>query len=243
MAIAEISGADSIAAALQFAAEHPGVGRIVPTYVATGTEFGDFGAIEGNLSFLREALMQRHGIQLGNLVRAEDPSLWRAINGRYASVLTRAFGAWYPCVGCHLYLHLMRIPLAREHGMSTVISGERERHDDRTKANQVPEALDAYVEVLAAAGIQLALPLRRMDHSTDIDRILGDMWPGGSPQLSCVLSGNERSIDGTSVAEVPRSLMTDYIVPVGKAVVQAMDRGARDWDRVVADVLKANGLV
>lgn len=238
VAIAEISGADSIAAALRYAQLHPGTKRLVPTYVETGTEFGDFGGIEGNVSFL-SAELARDGVELAPLERVGEPAMWAAVNGRFARVLTERFGVWLPCVGCHLYLHLMRAPLARAHSASTIISGEREKHGSRTKANQTPYVLDAYARALAHADLELAFPVRTVATGAELDAILGPRWPGGSPQLACVLSGNERAIDGASgLAEVPAELIERFLVPAGVALLDELLSGGSAWESRVAEVLR-----
>jgi hypothetical protein len=238
VAIAEISGADSIAAALHHVSLHPATTRLVPTYVETGTEFGDFAGIEGNVAFL-SAELARMGVELAPLERAGEPAMWAALNGRFARVLTERFGVWLPCVGCHLYLHLMRAPLARAHDATTIISGEREKHGSRTKANQTPDVLDAYARALAHAGLELTLPVRTVATGAELDTILGPRWPGGSPQLACVLSGNERTIDGSSgIAEVPAELIERFLVPAGVELLDELLSGGRDWESRVAEVLR-----
>lgn len=234
IAIAEISGADSIAAALRFAEEHPGA-ELIPTYVSTGTEFGDFAQIESNVDFLRTELPVRGASLSCGLRHVSDPDLWRALGGRHARAHVELFGAYLPCVTCHLYLHLMRIPLAREAGARVVISGERERHGERTKANQTPEALDAYVRVLAAAGVELALPLRDIADGSVVTDILGPRWAGGSPQLQCVLKGNETGVDGSCVSALPSGYAETFLVPAGEAVAAEMLRGGSAWDDVVRE--------
>lgn len=217
---------------------------MLPTYVSTGTEFGDFAGIEANVAFLREELFGRHGVELSELELTADPALWAALNGRFSSVLAEKYGRWLPCVGCHLYLHLMRIPTALKHGASIVISGERESHDGRIKANQAAPVLDAYVGVLAGAGIELVLPLRDVAAGEEIEWILGDSWPGGSPQLACVLSGNERALDGCNTAAAPAEMIAEYLLPAGHAVAKALTAegiGA-DWEHIVGDVLRATEL-
>lgn len=237
--VLEISGADSIAAALAYAAEHPDTHDYVPTYASTGTEFGDFAGIERNLAFLERELADRAGARLHDLVRLEEPELWHAINGRFASMVARRFGAWLPCVGCHLYLHLLRVPVARGHAASVIVSGERERHGERTKTNQTPRSLGAYVRVLEHAGTTLALPVRHIARSADLEAILGPGWPGGSPQLSCVLSGNERGPDGSQlVDDVPQEMLEGFLVPAGIAIIDAMTDGRDDWETVVGRVLE-----
>lgn len=237
LAIAEISGADSIAAVLQYAADHPECTEVLPTYVATGTEFGDFGAIEHNVKWLREELLRRNGPTLLDLERSADESLWRAINGRFAAVLTERYGQWLPCVGCHLYLHLMRVPIAERVGSRIVITGEREHHDARTKANQEARVLDAYRQVLAHAGVTLEMSVRQVTTRNALFELLGERWAGGSPQLECVLSGNERGLSGAEVSSAPEALIDDYVVPLGFAVVEMMRAGLSDWEHAAAMVL------
>ncbi len=239
VAIVEISGADSIAAALRYCEREPGVRMLVPSYVNTGTEFGEFSGIEGNVAYLGSELRERLGVQLAPLERMEDPALWRALNGRFGSVMTEMFGAWVPCVGCHLYLHIMRVPLALTRGATVVISGERERHGAATKPNQMPRALDAYAEVLRGAGVELVLPVREVMASDEIEAMLGGRWIGGSPQLECVLSGNYRGVDGAgSVREMPEAFFSDFLVPAGQRLLSALLAGERDYDGIVADVLR-----
>jgi hypothetical protein len=238
IAIAEISGADSIAAALRFAEGAPGV-ELIPTYVSTGTEFGSFSAIEGNLDFLRRELERRGTGRLGDLVRASDPALWRAINGRPVARVIALFGTWLPCVGCHLYLHLMRVPIARETGATVVVSGERFRHGERTKANQEPGTLRAYADVLAHAGLELRLPVEDVSEASVIADLLGPGWPGGSPQMECVLKGNEAVFAGHEAPTMRDGLLDLYIRPAGLAIVDEMLAGGTRWDATVDRVLDA----
>jgi hypothetical protein len=242
LAVAEISGADSIAAALRYCERHPDVRTILPTYVHTGTEFGDFGGIEGNVAFLGRELEARFGVELLPLEESGKPGLWRALNGRFGSVLAARYGAWVPCVGCHLYLHLMRVPVALRTGAVAVISGEREWHGARQKPNQVANALDAYSTVLGNAGVRLEYPIRAVAEHGEIDAILGERWIGGSPQLKCTLSGNYRGIDGReSAAVLPPAFFYEFLVPVGDALVSALAAGEGGYNPVVAAILRDAG--
>jgi hypothetical protein len=238
LAIAEISGADSIAAALRLAESAPGV-TLVPTYVSTGTEFGSFSVIEGNIDFLRAELGRRGTGRLGDLVRASDPALWRAINGRPTARLIELFGAWLPCVGCHLYLHLMRLPIARRAGATVVASGERVRHGTTTKANQRADTLRAYADVLAHAGVDLVFPIENVSDASEIAQALGPGWPGGSPQLGCVLKGNETPFAGGCGPGLPAGLLDLYVRPAGIAIADEMLTGRSRWDDIVDRVLEA----
>lgn len=239
IAIAEISGADSIAAALRFCELNPKVRTILPSYVHTGTEFGDFGGIKGNLTFLGDELRARFGVELLPLKESGKPRLWAALNGRFGSVLAERYGAWVPCVGCHLYLHLMRVHLARTTRAVAVISGEREWHGDRQKPNQVALALDAYATVLASVGVELVYPVRDAADSAQIDDILGEGWPGGSPQLECVLSGNYRGLSGEEAAPtLPAAFFDEFLIPAGTMLADAVANGRANYDDIVADLLR-----
>ena len=235
----EISGADSIAAALRFAEENPDVHSAIPTYATAPTEFGDFSGVESNLQFLAEELANRTGMTLQPLQMLSDPALWRALNGRYSSALTAIFGDWTPCAGCHLYFHLLRIPTAREANAPFVVSGERVRHGERVKPNQTARALHAYSRVLAYAGLHLAYPVRDATDPIEIEAVLGPRWPGGSPQMECALSGNYAGIDGCcAMDELPNAFFDDFLVPVGERLAAMLPASSTTYETIVAEQLR-----
>ncbi len=243
LAVAEISGADSIAAALRFCEGNPDVRTLLPTYVHTGTEFGDFDGIGRNLAFLDSELKTRLGVTLLPLEESAEPALWWALNGRFGSVLAARYGAWVPCVGCHLYLHLMRVPVALRTDAVAVVSGEREWHGAGRKPNQGEGALDAYTAVLASADVRLELPVRHVVERVEIEAILGERWIGGSPQMECVLSGNYRGIDGEcAVASLPTAFFDEFLVPAGVKLAAALTAGDTGYAGIVAGVLRDAGV-
>lgn len=237
--VVEVSGADSVAAALAYC-EANAVDVVLPTFGDTGTEYGDAAAIEGNVAFLAEELALRCGVRTQPLVTLADQSLWRALNGRYASVIAGTFGACTPCPGCHLYLHMLRIPFAIEHGATVIVAGERELHDSRIKPNQLAPALAAYSAVVGSRGLELALPLRHVTESAEITRILGPRWVGGSPQLECVLSGNYRGLDGACALEsMPDAFYDDFLIPAATRIAAIMPAQLAQYDMIVAETLRA----
>jgi hypothetical protein len=236
--VVEVSGADSIAAALAYCAENP-VDIVLPTFGTTGTEFGDFSEIEGNVAFLAAELELRHGVSTEPLEMLGDPALWRALNGRYGSVIAETYGACTPCPGCHLYLHMLRIPFALERGATVIVAGERELHDTRIKPNQLAPALDAYSAVVESRGLELALPLRHVTESAGISEILGERWSGGSPQLECVLSGNYRGLDGACALEaMPDAFYRDFLIPAATRIAEMMPGTSAEYDHIVAETLR-----
>ena len=197
LAIVEIAGRDSIAAVLE-ATREKDLKALLPTIAYTGTEFGNWEVLFKKASMLKEELFPK-GVKVFDPLLLGAPSFWWRLCGRYATHLFKRFGFYSPCVGCHLYLHALRIPLARKVDCGVVIGGERELHEERIKINQIGIALDAYVSFAEKFGIELLLPLRHVRKSKDIELIISKHWEEGDKQLECVLSKNYQEIDGRVV--------------------------------------------
>lgn len=189
-ALIEVAGRDSVAAALRAAAES-NYDVFLPTIAYTGTEFGDWRTAFEKVTSLAERLAASGvGTEVLPPVALGAPALWRVLCGRYLLASYRRFGFYTPCVGCHLYLHAIRVPLAKQTGCDVVVGGERESHDDRVKLNQIPRALDAYVGFLGRFGVVLALPLRHVTSGAEVQELVGRDWRDGEKHVDCVLSRN-----------------------------------------------------
>ncbi len=218
-ALVELAGRDSVAAALALAGQGH-IKRLVPCYAYTGSEYGAFAEVERAWRRLRG--LAPAGVEVTPLLLMGSPRFWRALNGRFLAELVRRFGLVPVCVGCHLYLHALRIPLARSLG-APVIAGERERHDGRIKLNQVAPALDAYAGLCAEFGVELLLPLRQVADGGRVVEILGLDWPEGGEQLGCALSGNYVCIDGDVDWDPGRlaAYLEGFALPLARRVVAA----------------------
>lgn len=193
LAVVEIAGRDSIAAAVKAVEEH-GFTDLLPTYAYTATEYGPWTSVEHAVARLTGRLPD---VRVHNLVILGSPGYWSALNGRYVQELVSTFGFYTPCIGCHLYLHSVRIPLSIALDRAPIISGERERHDGAVKLNQIAEALDEYLDLSDRFEVPLLLPLRHIDEGRQISDILGFEWQQGKEQLGCALSGNYRRLNGS----------------------------------------------
>lgn len=216
--IAEMAGRDSVAALVKYC-EELDVDRIVPTYVFTGTEYGEFSLIERNLDFAKGKLPE---INFSDLVVLRNTELWRSINGRFISHMVENFGFYSPCPGCHLFLHLIRLPLYFGEGVSALISGEREYHLDCVKFSQRREFLDVFREVLASANANLEMPLRFVRNDEDIERLLGSSWGEDERQMSCLFSRNYfvgKSSKEFEEKEISK-YVDDFLKPVGKLLAK-----------------------
>lgn len=224
MAIVELAGRDSVAAALEAVKQHD-LRALLPTYVYTGSEHGPFSWIKEALARLTSRLPA--DVQVLEPLIMGSPGFWRALNGGLIGVLNNRYGLSPACVGCHLYLHAARIPLARLLGVdgkgAPIISGERESHDNKVKLNQVAPALDAYAGLCSEFNVELISPIRRVADGSLIEEILGMTWPEGGEQLGCVLSGNYRDGDGEVVFD-PKALtafLEEFALPLTRKVIDA----------------------
>jgi hypothetical protein len=237
LAIVEIAGRDSVAAAME-AVKQEGFTDLLPTYAYTGTEYGAWSSVGDAVKRLVERLPQ---IRVHPLLVIGSPRFWQALNGRFMSELIAAYGVFSPCIGCHLYLHSVRIPLAVSLGRIPIISGERERHDGTIKINQIGEALSRYEALAAEFGVRLVLPLRHILEGHRIGEILGIPWEEGKEQLGCVLSGNYRGVDWSvsmTGGEVVRYL-DGFACPATRKIIAAYAKGqVPDHLKIAARVLK-----
>ncbi|MBN2840181.1 MAG: hypothetical protein JXP37_04410 [Coriobacteriia bacterium] len=240
IAIVEIAGRDSVAAAV-VAVRERGFRELVPTVAFTGTETGDRDAPMRTVSTLR-GLVGRSTV-VHDPVALSDPAMWSAMNARPCAEVRRRFGVCSPCLACHLYLHLLRVPLAWSHGNAPVIAGERDTHDGRIKLSQMPEGIDAAARVLEYAGIELLQPIRSAS-GAEVAELVGGGWDQEASQLGCQLSGNYVNFDGsvTYDADGYRRYVSEFFEPIGRAVIDAWraereGAQAADFDAVVRGVL------
>ena len=221
LAIVEMAGRDSVAAAVK-AVETKGFTDLLPTYVYTGTEYGPWSSVEAAVHRLRHRLPRT---RIHGLLVLGSPRFWHALNGRFMRALFKRYGFYTPCVGCHLYLHAARIPLAVSL-KAPVIAGERELHDGAVKVNQTATALDRYRDLAGRFEVPLLLPLRHIDQGKEIERILGFGWKQDDEQLGCVLSGNYRNsrnrVDITE--EKVRTYLREFAFPLARRIVETYGR-------------------
>ena len=223
LAIVEIAGRDSVAAAVK-SVEEESFTDLLPTYVYTGTEHGPWASIDQAVERLAGLLPE---VRIHNLVVLGSPGFWQALCGRFTSELISRYGFYTPCVGCHLYLHSVRIPLALALDKVPIISGEREWHDGAMKVNQISESLNVYEKIAKDFGIRLLFPVRNITKGDRIEKILGFEWKEGKEQLGCVLSGNYRRLDG-SVEHTARQVQTyleEFTKPCAKKIIESYTAG------------------
>lgn len=236
LAIVEIAGRDSVAAAVK-AVEDEGFTDLLPTYVYTGTEYGAWSSVGEAVECLSKQLPE---IRVHQPLVFGSPLFWQALNGRFINELIAKYSFFTPCIGCHLYLHSVRIPLALALGKAPIISGERENHDGSIKINQISGALTVYQEIAKEFGIRLLLPLRHISEGNRIKEILGFEWEQGKDQLGCILSGNYRRLDGSISITGKHVLkyLEEFACPLTREIIKTYVAGViPDHKEIAADLL------
>ena len=240
LVIAQIAGRDSIAAAVA-AVRGRGFTSVLPTIAFTGTETGDFDAPLRAVETLRDLLDGSADVL--EPVVVTEPELWRAMNACCEMYIQQRYGVSSPCLACHLYLHLLRVPVSWRNGNAPVCSGERDTHDGRIKLSQTTGSIDAATRVLGYAGVELLEPARHLS-GVEVAALAGDGWAHGATQLSCEYSGNYVGPDGSVRYDEDgyARYLAEFFEPVGLAIVDAW-RAERaggpktDWHALVRGVL------
>ena len=222
-AIVEIAGRDSVAAAIKIADENDFT-DLIPVYAYTGAEYGAWGSVEQAVARLASRLPR---VRIHPLIIVGSPEFWRALNGRYMAELISRYGFFSPCPGCHLYLHVIRFPLAIKLGHMPIISGERESHSGQVKINQTGDALDFYLDMAAQFDIRLLFPLRHIEQSAEIEDILQIPWEKGKEQLGCTFSGNYRLHNGAvaSSSKQVNRFFAEFAIPTARKIIKAYVQG------------------
>lgn len=235
--MAEIAGRDSVAAVAALAGEVE-MRRVLPTIAYAGTEYGDIDMLPSNVDRLR-LLLRPMGVEVMEPVVLGSPLWWGAVIGRPNSLLSRRYGPWHICVGCHMYFHAVRVPLAWEAGAYELICGERLFHHGRLKVNQMRPAVLAYSRALAEWGITLHAPLLEIDDEARLLELAGE-WDEGDRQPGCVLSGNYYDLDGQPLYDDSglQAYLEGYLIPVTGRILHAVRDGEKaDYRSIVEDLL------
>lgn len=236
-AVVEVAGRDSVGAAVNLARQGR-IGHVLPVLAYTGTEYGDFDSLRRNVEHL-VGLLKREGVAVEEPVIVGSPSWWRATVGRVNSILSQRYGPWHICLGCHMYLHALRIPLCRRLEIGTLVAGERLVHAGREKVNQGPEAVAAYARVAETFGVRLELPLLEVDDEEEMASLVGE-WREGAEQPSCVLSGNYLDREASVLVDRDRmrAYLDEYLVPVTVRILsEILDRGEADYQALVWEIM------
>ena len=214
--ILEISGLDSFGAAILFSKNTKNT-ILIPTMAIIPTEHGD-----RNITIRQAARVLNKRLEcdfINPFVKLCDLRLWSILNGRYIASLIKAFGTYSPCIGCHVYVHTLRVALAKMIGVKMIITGERLMHDEKVKINQTSISLSAHEEFFNEYGIMLKLPLKDIHEGEKIKTIVGVPYKKDD-ELCCVFQSNLYDQRGT-VFDISKleQYYCQFVIPVAKAYI------------------------
>lgn len=219
--IGEFSGRDSAAAIIK-AMENDDINVVLPIVAFTGTDYGEVDIFYKNWELLNKRINKLYKNKtLLPLHFMFEPKLWNAINGRFVVKILKKYNYYTPCIGCHSYLRIIRIPLAKQLG-EKIISGERIHHNKDFKIDQFTDVLETYHKLCDNFGVELLLSVKDIREGDRIKEIIGYKWEQGKNQFSCVFSGNYRDKDGKVIFDKENilNILNEFIYPSSVEIIK-----------------------
>jgi hypothetical protein len=217
--IGEVAGKDSIAALIQASIEY-NIINLLGIGIFHRSFFGNI--LEPNEHFeYAKDLISHRDIDSTNFLYLDVSNLFDRLIIRNMAIVQKYFGYYSPCPPCHLFFHMMRIPIAKYYGIRKIISGERELHGDRKKLNQIPEVLSLFKDLLEKEGIELIQPIRKIRNDEKIFEILGHSWRSAKP-FKCSFSKNYYDESGEIPFKIQKILksLESFYYPLFSFVVE-----------------------
>jgi hypothetical protein len=228
----DFAGRDSVAAAMAWLDANV-VGTLVPVGDVVPTRYGEWSVYQANWDRMEAQVHRRFPqVRFAPWFILEDTDLWATLNARYLGEIVAKFGFFTPCIGCHLHFYAMRAVLGEALGATVLVSGEKEFHGSKRKANQTVEAVQGYAAFSDLHGVHQAFPIHGVRDEDTMSRLLGDGWREGERQLRCVMSGNDQRVDGGLVltgAQI-RAYMDQFAIPIAHRFVTLRRLGLTGTD-------------
>ncbi len=225
--IIEISGLDSLGAAILFreSVKNP---IFIPTLAVIPTEYGDMNTV---ISQAERVLKKRlKDAFITPFVILRDLRLWSILNGRYIPSIIQEFGFYSPCIGCHLYVHVLRIALAKIIGAKVIVTGERLKHNGKLKINQTSTSLSSHEQFCKEYGILLKLPLKEVYEGEEVRSIVNHPYEKDA-ELRCIFRSNLYDKKGSAFnINKLDHYYCKFTIPVARAYIELL---TACWDGTI----------
>ncbi len=223
LAILEVSGLDSLAAAAVVSRYRSPKPYMIPSVASVPSEFGNRVAF---VKQVRDTLEATCGAEdVAPIAGVRDYRLWTILNGQYLPSILQRFQLYSPCIGCHVYVHVLRILLAKLVGAHVVVSGERLLHDASQKINQMSISMSAHRQLFQTSGITLVTPLLEIASGHEVKRVIGAY--DNRHDMSCAFSS--RLTDRRGVLYDVERLAEYYCSFVVPAALAYLDWSLLQW--------------
>ena len=216
--ISEVAGKDSIAGLIQASREY-NIKNLLGVGIFHRSFFGNILEPNEHFEYAKE-LISQIDFDSTNFLYLDVSNLFDRLIIRNMAIVQKYFGYYSPCPPCHLFFHMMRIPIAKYYGITKIITGERELHGDHKKLNQIPEVLSLFKDLLEKAGIELIQPIRKIRNDEEIFELLGNSWKSAEP-FKCSFSKNYYDETGEIPFKIPTILksLENFYYPLFSSVV------------------------
>lgn len=221
--ISEIAGKDSIAAISSFINDVDCKIKIVPTIVYTGTEYGKFESYKESIHYLK-TIANNH-VAFDKIYELRNEKIWNTLIYKYQFLLNKKYNFFTPCIMCHFYTHLLRIPLYVEKKATGLITGERMMHDDKIKLNQHFLVLECFHKLFSSYDINIIQPILQIKKTKIIDSYIDDRYIlEGANDVRCILSDNLTGfiIDDKRNVDRIRDFLNEFVEPIGHYCINEM---------------------
>ncbi|MHA1719678.1 MAG: hypothetical protein ACTSXK_09160 [Promethearchaeota archaeon] len=214
--IAEIAGKDSIAAILNAKDRENFSNSILGIGIFHRSFYGNINEPIEHFQFIQKKYKLQENITINEdllpFLYLDVANLYDKLILQTMAVVQKHYGLFSPCPPCHLFFHMMRLPIARYYNISRYITGERKTHGSRLKFNQLPEILRLFEELLLQEGIELIQSIKDIKSDQKIYDILGSSWKSADP-FKCAFSGNYYDENGEipfKIKNIIRALKNFY---------------------------------
>lgn len=214
--IAEIAGRDSLAAIIK-AIKDNNIRKIYPTALFHKGLYGNSHIASRNVKFLADFTKEQQLIcKIEPLISIDISSVFNSTIIKCLTIVQKYFNFFVPCIPCHLLLHLIRIPIAKQLNLNQIISGEREFHGDLVKLNQKAEILDLFKKLMKSQEIELIQPVRNVIKGRRISSILEGRWDNEEEQYRCIFSGSYRDEYGRIIHDLKqiKQQINEFYYPI-----------------------------
>ncbi|MFX0071469.1 MAG: hypothetical protein ACFFAO_10305 [Candidatus Hermodarchaeota archaeon] len=128
------------------------------------------------------------GIIHGDLIYLDAANLFEQTIVKTLTIIQKYFKYYHPCPACHLFFHMIRIPIAKHYNINQFITGEREYHGTIQKLNQLSEILSTFKNLLHKYQIELIQPLKKIQDDKKIYELLENLNTIRITPSKCIFS-------------------------------------------------------
>lgn len=217
--LVEIAGKDSVAAILPVL-KRKNVSEIICIGINHQGFYGNKSEPYEHYIQIKQLLFQEYPTVKWEFYYLDVSNLFNSVIIRPMAIIQKHFHHYSPCPPCHLFFHMIRIPILDHLGIDILVSGERSAHENKLKLNQIPEVLDLFARFLSEHGKILCQPLKNVSQDEAIFEFLGDSWQNAQP-YKCIFSGNYFDENNQIFHDIPELLkaLKEFYFPLYTKIV------------------------